>query len=139
MEWLTQFWEMMTWGRITIGVILIIVSAAASYVAIVLAMIKMPANYFSAEYSSVFLGGQPFWVRWSAKIVKNIIGALLVVAGIIMIFGPGPGLLTILLGIVMLDIPGKRPLEASIIKRPAVLTAVNNLRSRYKKPPLVID
>lgn len=123
----------------TIGAVLIVVSAAASYAAIVIAMVKMPSNYFSSEYSSVFLGNQPFWIRWSAKIAKNFVGVLLVIAGIIMVFGPGPGLLTILLGIVMLDIPGKRPLEANIIKRPAVLSAVNNLRSRYKKPPLQVD
>jgi hypothetical protein len=56
-----------------------------------------------------------------------------------MIFGPGPGVLTILLGLIMLDIPGKRPLEVKIIQRPAVLSAINNLRARYKKAPLVMD
>jgi hypothetical protein len=39
----------------------------------------------------------------------------------------------------MLDIPGKRPLEARIIKRPTVLSAINNLRARYGKPPLEMD
>jgi hypothetical protein len=52
---------------------------------------------------------------------------------------PGQGILTILLGLIMLDIPGKRPLEARIIKRPTVLSAINRLRARFKKPPLVID
>lgn len=139
MDLLLHFWEMLTWQRITVGVILIIVSAAVSYGAIIFLMVKLPANYFSSEYSSVFFSHQPFWIRWTAKIVKNFIGAFLVIAGIVMLFGPGPGLLTILLGIVMLDIPGKRPLEANIIKRPAVLSAVNNLRTRYNKPPLVVD
>jgi hypothetical protein len=39
----------------------------------------------------------------------------------------------------MMDIPGKRPLEARLIRRPMVLSAVNDLRARYKKPPLVMD
>ena len=56
-----------------------------------------------------------------------------------MIFTPGPGVPTILLGLIMMDIPGKRPLEAKIIKRPNILATVNNLRARYSKPPLIMD
>jgi hypothetical protein len=41
--------------------------------------------------------------------------------------------------LIMLDIPGKRPLEARIIKRPTILAAINDLRARYNKPPLVMD
>jgi len=52
---------------------------------------------------------------------------------------PGQGILTILLGIIMLDIPGMRPLEARIIQRPAVLGAINKLRARFSKPPLEVD
>ena len=52
---------------------------------------------------------------------------------------PGQGILTILLGIIMLDIPGKRPLEARIIQRPSVLSAINNLRAKFNKPPLILD
>lgn len=50
-----------------------------------------------------------------------------------------PGVLTILLGLIMVDIPGKRPLEARIIQRPSVLAAINKLRAKYDKPPLVLD
>ena len=56
-----------------------------------------------------------------------------------MIFTPGPGVPTILLGLIMMDIPGKRPLEARIIQRPMVLSAVNDLRAKYNKPPLIMD
>ncbi len=66
-------------------------------------------------------------------------GVLLIVVGFAMMLGPGPGLLTILLGLIMLDIRGKRPLEARIIKRPTILSAINSLRARYEKPPLILD
>jgi hypothetical protein len=39
----------------------------------------------------------------------------------------------------MLDIPGKRPIEAKIIKRPAIRDAANKLRAKYGKPPLELD
>jgi len=63
-----------------------------------------------------------------------LIGIVLSLPGV-----PGQGILTILLGLIFLDIPGKRPLEARIIKRPAVLSAINNLRAKYSKPPLELD
>ena len=138
-EWLARFWESLTWGRIAFGSIAILLSAAISYAAIIFVMVKLPADYFSSHYASGFAKNQPFIVRWGWVIFKNLIGFALILAGILMIVGPGPGLLTILLGLIMMDIPGKRPLEANIIKRPAVLSAVNNLRAKYSKPPLVMD
>ena len=85
--------------------------------------------------------GSSFAVRWGAVIAKNIFGIFLVILGIILSLPgvPGQGILTILLGLIMLDIPGKRPLEARIIKRPAVLSAINSLRAKYNKEPLEVD
>jgi hypothetical protein len=47
--------------------------------------------------------------------------------------------LTILLGIMLLDFPGKRSLEARIVSRPRVFRAINALRARFDKPPLLLD
>ena len=82
-----------------------------------------------------------FFVRWGAVILKNLLGVFLILVGIVLSLPgvPGQGLLTILLGLIMLDIPGKRPLEAKIIQRPAILSAINNLRAKYNKPPLIVD
>jgi len=44
-----------------------------------------------------------------------------------------------LIGLILMDIPGKRPLEARLIRRPAILSSVNKLRARYNKPPLLMD
>ena len=136
---LTNFWENLSWTQIGLFTVVLIISVAASYAAIILVMVKIPADYFSSSYDFNRRDERHFLLRWMAKILKNITGALLIVAGIIMIFGPGPGVLTILLGVILLDIPGKRPMEANLIKRPMVLTAINNLRLRYNKPPLILD
>jgi hypothetical protein len=52
---------------------------------------------------------------------------------------PGQGVLTILLGVMLLDFPGKRELEAKLVSRPQVYRAVNRLRARYGKPPFLLD
>lgn len=140
-DWLSQLWASITWGQILLGVGLFLGSLALSFGAIAIVMVKIPKNYFSSHYKRDFLPGSSFVVRWGAVIAKNIFGVFLILLGLALSLPgvPGQGFLTILLGLIMLDIPGKRPLEARIIKRPAILSAINNLRARYSKPPLELD
>jgi hypothetical protein len=138
-EWLARFWESLTWSKIAWGLMITVVSVVASYGLIVVGMIKIPADYFSSSYVKEINTNRHFSVRWTVLIIKNVIGLFLVIAGILMIFTPGPGVPTILLGLILMDIPGKRPLEAKLIQRPMVLSAVNDLRARYNKPPLIMD
>ncbi len=140
-DWLSGLGAAATWGRILFGAGLFVVSMTVSFAAIGIAMVKLPSNYFSSHYESDFLPDSPWLVRWGAVIAKNIAGVVLILLGIVLSFPgvPGQGILTILLGIIMLDIPGKRPLESRIIKRPRVLAAINGLRLRYGKPGLILD
>ena len=139
--WLLEVWASITLGQVLLGVGLFLGSLALSFGAIAIVMVKVPKNYFSSHYKRDFLPGSSFVVRWGAVIAKNIFGVFLVILGILLSLPgvPGQGILTILLGLIMLDIPGKRPLEARIIKRPAVLSAINNLRAKYGKDPLEVD
>lgn len=141
MEWLSEIWASLTVGKIAIGVGIFLLSLAFSFAAIAIVMVKIPANYFSSHYVRDFLPGSPWLVRWGAVVAKNLLGIFLIGLGILLSLPgvPGQGFLTILLGLIMMDIPGKRPLEAWIINRPAVLSAVNKFRARYNKPPLVMD
>ncbi len=138
-EWLIRFWESLAWGDIAWTIVFSLVTIIVSYVLIVIGIIKIPANYFSSTYVREINHDKHFSLRWATFIVKNLIGFLMIIAGTVMIFTPGPGVPTILLGLIMMDIPGKRPLEARIINRPNILTTVNDLRARYNKPPLVMD
>ena len=52
---------------------------------------------------------------------------------------PGQGLLTILLGIMIMDFPGKDRLEQKLLSRPSIVNAINRLRGRFNKPPLVLN
>jgi Putative transmembrane protein (PGPGW) len=75
-------------------------------------------------------------LRAVVLVAKNVFGAFLVMAGIIMLFVPGPGIVSILAGLALLDLPGKRTLERRIVAQPRVLRAINKLRARYNHPPL---
>lgn len=141
LDWLWKIWLALSWNQIIFGAGLFLVSLIISFLAIAIVMVKIPANYFSPHYEQSFLPNTHWTVRWGAVILKNLLGVFLILLGILLSLPgvPGQGLLTILLGLIMLDIPGKRPLEAKIIQRPAILSAINNLRFRFKKPPLILD
>jgi len=140
-DWLNDLWASLTLGKVLLGVGLFLGSLLISFGAIALVMVKIPPHYFSSTHERDFLPDSPWLVRWGAVILKNIAGVILIILGIILSLPgvPGQGILTILLGIIFLDIPGKRPFEARIIKRPAVLAAINKLRAKYDKPPLELD
>ena len=140
-EWITNLWASLTLVDVLLGVGLFLVSLTVSLAAIAIVMIKIPPHYFAAHYERDFLPDSPWMVRWGAVILKNILGVFLILLGILLSLPgvPGQGVLTILLGLIMIDIPGKRPLEARIVQRPSVLAAINKLRAKYNKPPLEMD
>ena len=138
MTW-DNIWAALTWQKVLFSLAVFVGSIVISALIAGIVMVKIPANYFSPNYQQKFLPDASWFTRWGAVIIKNIIGLVLIAAGIVMLIGPGQGVLTILIGLIMMDIPGKRPLEARIIQRPAVLSAVNALRARWNKPPLILD
>lgn len=138
-DWLTELWASITLGRVLLGTAVFVGSMLLSVLIVAIVIVKIPANYFSSHYQQDFLPNSSWLTRWGATILKNIVGLILVIAGIIMLVGPGQGILTILIGLILMDIPGKRPIEARIIKRPAILAAANSLRARYNKEPLIVD
>jgi hypothetical protein len=138
-DWAASVWDAFTLTKFLVGAGIFVVSFTLSLVIVAIVMVKIPENYFSSHYQHDFLPNSSWLTRWGAVVGKNIAGLILVIAGVIMLVGPGQGILTILIGLILMDIPGKRPLEARLIKRPIILAAVNNFRAKYNKPPLVMD
>ena len=68
--------------------------------------------------------------------VKNIIGILLIVGGLLMLVLPGQGLLTIVTGLLLINYPGKYRLEQKLVSKPSIFRTLNWIRLRANKPPL---
>jgi len=68
-------------------------------------------------------------------VLKNTAGVILVAAGIAMLFLPGQGLLTMLIGILCMSFPGKRKLILYLITRPAVQRSLDWTRKKLHSPP----
>ena len=140
-DWITQVFTSLTWGQVLFGLGMFAVSFAVSTALVSYALVKLPATYFHSSHSRDFWADRHLALRWSGLIMKNLIGLILIALGVLMSLPgvPGPGIVTVLLGLVMLDIPGKRPFETRLVKRPSVLRTINRLREKFGKPPLILD
>ena len=102
-------------------------------------VIKIPQNYFHEHYRvrAAKQSNHPIMAQFFTGL-KNVIGFLFVVLGVLMLVLPGQGILTILMGLFMMNFPGKYRLERKIVSAPKVLQSLNWIRAKANKPPLML-
>jgi hypothetical protein len=118
--------------------VLSLVFFVGSLIAIPYILVRLPADYFDIRVPRPWMEDHHPVLRVLGHVVKNAIGAVFLFAGFLMLFLPGQGILTMLIGVSMLDFPGKRKVEARMIGQPAVLSVINGMRQKFGKPPLVL-
>jgi len=107
------------------------VTFVGSIVVIPFLAVRIPADYFSADRRHPLpWGRQHPALRILVLVLKNLLGLVLVLAGVLMLFIPGQGLLTIFLGIILMNFPGKYRLERFVISQGPVLRGINWIRKR---------
>lgn len=100
-------------------------------------VVRIPPDYFVRERRPAAR-----WVRlhpvlrsaW--HLARNALGVVLVILGLALLVLPGQGILTILLGVMLLDFPRKYTLECWLVSRPTVFRTLNWLRRRAQVPPI---
>jgi archaellum biogenesis protein FlaJ (TadC family) len=99
----------------------------------------IPEDYFSHDRrtSTGFSGHHPV-IRLVLILLKNIIGYSLIILGMVMLVLPGQGILTMLIGFVLIDFPNKYQMERWLVSLPRVLKTMNWFRRRSHKKPLII-
>lgn len=117
-----------------------LLSLAFLFVGVVLLpviVIRLPGDYllrnkrsFRKRFVRMTISGRIY------LLVKNVFGGLLVLAGLVMLVTPGQGLISIAVGIGLLDIPQKHRLLKLLAVRPGVLRTINRFRARFDRPPL---
>lgn len=71
------------------------------------------------------------------RIARNVLGVALLAAGIAMLVLPGQGVLTMMVGLAIVDLPVRRRVLVGLLKRRAVRQGLQRLRARVGAPPLV--
>jgi hypothetical protein len=140
-DFLSEFVNSLTWRGAVVGTLVFVVTFLVNLGIVSLILVKLPANYFKMNHKAKFWSGPNPALHAAKFIGKNVLGFLLVVIGIVLSIPgvPGQGLLTILLGVMLLDFPGKSSLERKLLRRPEIVKAINRLRSRFHKPSLELD
>lgn len=100
-------------------------------------VIRIPADYFLRQrhYADRWKPRHPL-LRIAFLAIKNILGGLLFLAGVVMLVTPGQGILTILVGLLFLDFPGKFALERRLAAKPPVFRTINWMRAKAGHTPL---
>ncbi len=70
-------------------------------------------------------------------LLRNSIGVVLLGSGLVMLVLPGQGILTILVGIALMDFPGKYRLLERFVKLKQVRRSLNWIRRKAGKPEFV--
>jgi len=139
MEWLAavvdwaKSYETLLWWTFAVSLALLMLTPLlVAYV-----VVQLPKDYFSPKRRQR--------ASWPQKhpalgpivvIVKNLLGAVLALAGLLMLVVPGQGLLTLVVGLTLMDFPGKFRLERWLATRPGVWRSINWLRKRFGREPL---
>lgn len=136
------YWHMLSNWFMEHWVLVVIFSAIsliASLAGSTMLLMSLPADYFKTRKRIRRIKNPVFRICLSS--LKNLFGGLLVIVGIVLSLPgiPGQGVLTILTGLIISDFPGKRRLESRLVRVPVVLSVANQIRSRFRRPPLVLD
>ena len=131
-----QAHEILLWWLAWFSVLVFFISLAL----VPFFIVRIPFDYFNqnTRRQSHWGDSHPL-ARLIFILIKNLLGILFILIGILLLMMPGQGMLTILIGILLLDFPGKFRLERSLIERPAILKSINWLRKRKGKQLIVVD
>ncbi len=107
-------------------------------IAIPVILVRLPADYIDTRTPRHWMKDHHPVLRLSGLVVKNVVGIVFLLAGFAMLFLPGQGVLTMLIGVSLMDFPRKRELEAKMVGQPSLLGVINSMRHKYGKPPLTL-
>ena len=115
------------------------VLAVVYAVGVFFAVIHMSSDYFAHKVptETTWRHRHPL-LRLIFRGLKNVAGGGLVLLGLAMLFLPGQGILTVLIGITFLDFPGKRRLEIWIVQRPSIRHRIDRVRKNAGRPRLIL-
>ncbi len=128
LDWIREH-ELILVAMGLLGVVLFL----GSLVVIPVIIACMPEDYF------LRLSHKPFPrrpLRQVLHVLKNILGVVLLASGLLLLLLPGQGLLTMAIGISLIDFPGKHALQIRIVRQPGIQRSIQWVREKAGRKPL---
>jgi hypothetical protein len=119
--------------------ILSVVTFVGTLIALPFLVARIPADYFVRDrHGHAAHHRQHPVLRVIGLVCKNLVGLAFVLAGVAMLVLPGQGILTIVIGLSLMNFPGKHALERRIVQQPSILQAINWMRHKAGQPSLTV-
>lgn len=122
-------------GAFALSLLLVVVGVLA----VPLVIARMPADYFVRSRGHGRASQRRPFLHAARVVAQNLLGGVLLLAGIAMLVLPGQGVLTILAALSLLSFPGKRRLLRRLLRTRALSRLVRVIRERAGQPPLQLS
>ena len=116
--------------KLGIGALVSFAIFLAGLVVVRALVVELPSNHFVKPDPA-----RPRMVR----LARQVGGGLLIVLGLLMLVLPGPGILTIALGVALFDSPKKNDILRKVLSQEGVRKTMHNLRVRAGKEPFLLE
>jgi hypothetical protein len=117
-----------------------VVTFAVSLITLPIIVARLPVDHFiSPRRRSLPWRGEHPLRSTALVLLRNLLGMLLVLGGLMMLVLPGQGLLTIVIGLLMTDAPKKRAFQAWLMAWKPVNRGVNWLRRKAHQPEFMLS
>jgi len=128
------------WHLAALGIGVGVASAIVSALVVTFVIARLPADYFSNPLAREAARRRHPVIRVLLTLARNLAGYLLIALGVALSLPgvPGQGILTILMGVMLVDFPGKFRAERWLVSRRVVLKGVNRVRAKIGREPLVL-
>ncbi len=103
-----------------ISVVFFLVGSLGTYIW----LLKIPSDYFRKKERNE---------SWIVKVMRNLLGLILVLLGILMLFMPGQGLITIFVGLYISDTKVTRSLRERFLKNKKIQRGLDSIRRKHNK------
>lgn len=119
------------WEHLALAALVWALLTAGSLAVVLRIVLALPEDYFEVDHPPLTSWTASRVARNGAGMVLIAVGAALSIPGV-----PGQGVLTILVGLFLVDFPRRQELERALARRAGVLPALNRLRVRFDRAPL---
>ena len=119
--------------------ILGVVTFVVSLIALPVIVARLPVDHFVSPRVRSLPWRSEHPLRSTVLVLlRNLLGMLLVLGGMLMLILPGQGILTIVMGLFMIDAPKKRAFQAWLLAWKPVNRGVNWLRRKADQPEFML-
>jgi hypothetical protein len=102
-------------------------------------VVKLPADFFVRPRRTPFAGLNPV-LRIVLIGLKNLLGIAVIAVGLVLSLPgmPGQGFMMILIGVMLVDFPGKQRFQRWMVRKKRIARALNWIRAKFRQPNFAI-